>query len=235
MPPHAFRLANPEHAVSAADDFYALQRASYMGLHDIALPDSAWAQATVPIRFGGHGFTITRPFLQFSAAASIINAAPARERTAACTTLRSFALFGHRYRGDRSFPIRQALTPLREFLLCVPGDPYSVDVGPLPQLYSLQNAPTSKHIKRCAAGRMGEGPLARRHLGGLPQPGSPVPQGYGTGDAASRTGTAPQSRFSLVPRRPPRRCTRHTGRPCSADISDSPSTTRCPSCQTALQ
>lgn len=122
---HAFPLANLQYAVSAADDFDALQRASYTELHCIALSDTAWAPATLPIRLGGHGFTLTHPFPHGAAAASIIDAAPGRERAAAYTKPGSSAPFGLRYRGGRSFLIRQALTLLRDFLLLVPGHPYS--------------------------------------------------------------------------------------------------------------
>lgn len=82
---HSFQFADPQHVVSPADDFDALQRATYMDLHGIALSDSTWAQGILPFRLGGHGFTLTRPFLHGPAAARIIDAAPAREQRAAYT------------------------------------------------------------------------------------------------------------------------------------------------------
>lgn len=167
----AFRLASPLYAVSAADDFDALQRACYIELHGIAL-------------------------------------------------------FGLRYRGERSFLIRQALNPLREFLLFVSAHPYSVDLGPLdPALLAAE----PRNLQNYLQGVQQEA-RAKDHWPDDLWPAYPtrlptLPQRYGAGYAASLTGTAPQQPFSSLTRLPLPRCPRHAGRPCFADISDSPSMT----------
>lgn len=84
------KLAGPRHVNPVADAFDVLQRSPYEALHGIGLIKAAVNQECLSFQLGGRGFSLTRSSLHEAVAASVIDAATARERSALHVVLRCF-------------------------------------------------------------------------------------------------------------------------------------------------
>lgn len=127
---HAFKLAARKHAAEPAEKFDRLQRSSCQALHAVDLTDMAWKQACPPLRLGGQRFLLISPFLYRAVAASLMDAAHARLRSALCISARNPPILGSAFSStQRFFFATQLHAPLHEFLRRLHSNPFLTDHG----------------------------------------------------------------------------------------------------------